>query len=219
MKKLCLFFLVFMNFVFVAYSQKGEAIYTISDNTISVKSQFLDSFYLGGMNNVTPYVLKKSEIIIPSSSSYGEISLQLLKFKNEENEPADFNVIEILKNGTKMLSLVDSNGFKKISSYVKSQSGFYTFITLTNDTYAFIFNGCIYASQPSLVTIILIHKGQPKLVYNKPMIITALTTQTGSLSMNLQANTCEYPNFNSTSPTEQPDMHSIWWDGSVLKYR
>jgi hypothetical protein len=200
-----------------AYGQTGEAIYSISGNNIVTKSKFIDPFFVDNSTTLTPYVLKTTTTLIPSSS-YGSFSLKLLKFNGYESEPGICNVVQIFKNGTQVLQLLSSNGFRNMSSYINTETGEYTFVNLATDTYALVFNEWIYASQPSMVSIILFYKGQATLVYNKPMFINSLTKQTGILSMVLQADTSEYVD-SDTVPVNPPDLHTLWWDGSVLRFQ
>jgi len=215
MRKLVLFLGISLFHIFI-YGQTGEAIYSLSGNDINVANKFVDAFFIEKGNAVvlTPYVLKQTETVI-ASSSYGSFSLKRYKFNGYEHEPG-YNVIELLKDGVSILELKSSNGFEPISSYVKSEVGFYSLITLASNTYALIFNEYIYESSPYMVSIVLIRNGQAKLVYNKRMYINSISKQSGSFSMQLQANTVEYIGNN---PINQAELHTVWWDGSTLRYQ
>jgi len=220
MKKSVLFLTICLLCSICTFGQTGEVIYSISGNDIVTKSKFIDSFYIDNSTSLTPYVHKETVTLIPSCS-YGVFTLRLSKFNGYEGEPGICNVIEILRNGTQILQLANSNGFAKISSYINTESNDYVFVALSNDTYALIFTEWIYSSQPSMTTIILIHKEQAKLVYNKPMFINSITHQTGLLNMILQSNTSEYVGDSAGNSilTTSPDIHTLWWDGSVLKFQ
>jgi len=218
MKQTVLFIVICLVYSIGAFGQTGEAIYSISGNTIVTKSTFIDTFFVDHSEILTPYVHKKTETIIPSSA-YGVFSLRLSTFNGYEDEAGMCNVIEILRDGMRILQLTNSNGFESISSYVKTEKGDYTLVSLSTNTYALIFNEWIYASQPSMVSIILIRNGEVKLVYNKPMFINSLTKQAGSLSMTLQSNTSEYLDYDKDpKPVDPPELHTLWWDGSVLRF-
>jgi hypothetical protein len=206
-----------MAFYSCAYAQNGEAIYDIGRNTIITKSKFIDNFFVESSSNLTPYVLKKTVTIIPSSA-YGSFSLDFLKFKGYESEPGICNVVRVKKNGSPVLSLESSNGFAAISSYVNSESGDYSIVQVSSDTYVLIFNEWIYASQPSMVSIVLIRNGTAKLVFNKPAFINSIVKSNGSLSITLQSNTVEYIGDNNT-PTTNAIIHTVMWDGEILKYQ
>ncbi|MGV8091759.1 MAG: hypothetical protein AB2L24_07840 [Mangrovibacterium sp.] len=199
------------------YAQNSEAIYTVSGNTIITKSKFIDSFYLENSSNLTPYVSRKTETIIPSSS-YGSFSLEFLKFNGYESEPGICNVIRIKKNDIQILNLESSNGFGAISSYVDSENADFSLVQVASNTYVLIFNEWIYASQPSMISIVLIRNGQVGLVFNKPGFVNSISKSNGNLNISLQSNTVEYRGDNNTPPANA-DTHSIWWDGNVLKFQ
>lgn len=216
MKKTVLFSIIAAVYM-CAFAQTEEAIYSISGSSIVTKSKFIDPFVVDNSTVLTPYILKETATLIPSSI-YGSFSLRLSKFNGYEGEPGFCNVIDVLKNETLALRLTNSSGFAKISSYVFGESGDYTFKNLAADTYILIFNEWIYASQPSMVTVILIRQGEVALVYNKPMFIYSMMQKDGDFSMVLQANTCEIVG-DSTVPENAPDKHTLWWDGSVLRFK
>lgn len=195
----------------------GEDIYTISENNIITKNKYIDSFYLDNTEILTPYIIKQ-ESTLHNSIQYGSLSLKLYKFNGYESEPGFCNVIEILRDGTQILCLKNSNGFKSISSIIPSETGLYSSIFLAENTYALVFNEWIYASQPAMVSIILLRNGQASLVYNKPMFINSITKQSGNFNMVLQSNTVEYEGLENPTPTTTPILHTIYWDGHILKF-
>jgi hypothetical protein len=140
----------------------------------------------------------------------------MYRFNGYEGEPGECNVIEVLRNGAKVLELKNSLNFENLSSRVKSESGFYGFITLSTNTYALIFTEPIFASQPPMVSIVLIRNGQVKLVYNKKMYIKSIS-RSGRFSMQLQANTVEY--INEYTPANTAELHTLWWDGATLRFQ
>lgn len=140
--------------------------------------------------------------------------MKLHKFNGYENEPGMCNRIELFKNGIYFLSLQSSNGFEPISSYVSTETGNFTLVALDAHNYALIFTEYIYANDPSMVSIILINKGHAMLVYNKRMVINSITKQTGSFNMELQSNIIE-----ENDQTVTPDVHNLWWDGSIIRFK
>ena len=218
MKRIVLLSICLLNACFV-FGQAGEAVYTLSGSNIIVKSKFVDTFYVKQNVVLTPYTLKKTETVL-ASSPYGSFSLKLYKFNGYEGYPGVCNVIEVLKNGVKVLELKNSLGFENLSSYVETESGFYGLVTLSTNTYALIFNEYIYASSPSMTSVVLIRNGQAKLVYNKEMYINSISKQSGSFSMQLQANTVEYVNPNTPdTPANEAELHTLWWDGATLRFQ
>lgn len=211
------YFLLFvMAFYSYAYAQNGEGIYETNGNAIITKNKYIDTFFVESTSNLTPYVFKKTVTIIPTST-YGTFSLDFLMFNGYEYEPGYANVIRLSKDGSVVLSLENSNGFSSISSYVNSESGDYSIVQVAPDTYFLIFMEWIYASQPSMVSIVLIRNGEARLVFNKPAFIDSIIKSTGSLNITLQLNTVEY--IEDNTPTNTPIIHNIIWDGGVLKYQ
>jgi len=210
MRKLILFITISL-FCVCAFGQTGEEIF---DANFNVKSKFIDAYYIEPNVVLTPYILQKSNAVFTSNS--GSFSVNYYKFKGSEYDPG-YNVIEILKNGTSVLQLKSSDGFESISSYVTGETGFYAYSSLDANTVALIFNGYIFASCPSMVSIVIIRNGTAKLVYNKPMFINSITyNKSYGFTMELQSNTVEYIN---NKPINQPALHKVWFEGSTLSYQ
>lgn len=209
MKKI-VFFIIISLFPVCMFGQTGEEIF---DANFNVKNTFIDTFFIEKNVVLTPYVFQSSKPLF--TNNWGSFSLNLYKFNGYEHEPG-YNVIDILKNGASILSLKSSNGFEAISSYVKSETGFCAVSFLDANTVALIFNEYIYESSPYMASIVIIRDVVAKLVYNKPMYINSIQ-YSPNFSMELQANTIEYTDSNT--PINQPELHTVWWDGSTLRYK
>lgn len=212
---------VLMVFSMALFGQNGEALYALSGDEVVPNRQFIDANFVDSSSSLTPYVLRRVDTLFTSDLDGNVYQLRQLKFKGYDAEPGLCNVIDILRDGSSIFKMENSNGYASISSYVPSETGDYTFVKLGADTHILIFNEWIYASQPSMVSIIVLHKNCAKLVYSKPMFIRSISKLAGlSLTIQLQSYTVESGGSKS-SPVEldTPEIHSIWWDGSVLRYQ
>ncbi len=215
MKKLIATIFLISSISSVARAKTNEPIYTFADDTIVIKQKFIDGYYLGDLTETTPYVLTRTEEVrLPDSS--GKSDLRLLKYRNDEDEWIEFNVIELVRNGVTTLQLQNTNGWGELSPSL-NLSGNYIRIELTNNTIALIFEEYIYASQPSNISIIIITENEAKLIYNKPMFINSVNITGNSFSMELQSNTVEYK-ANGT-PYDAPITHKIWLQNNVLWFK
>jgi len=212
--------MVIVSFVDI-YGQTGEALYSLSGDEIIPKPQFISANFIDSSSPLIPYVLRKADTLITVNSYGSAYQLKLFKFNGYDAEPGFCNIIDIQRDGSSVFKMENSNGYASISSYVPSETGDYTFVSLGAETHILIFIEWIYSSQPSMVSIIVLHKNCTKLVYNKPMFIKSISKQTGlSLTIQLQSNTVEYGGtINNPVELDTPNYHSIWWDGSVLRYQ
>ena len=197
------------------YSQTGTPIYTFSDiDVISPKSSFVEPFYVHNNGvGTTPYTLKKTYSLTGMNAAYGQFSVRISKYKGYEDEPGIGNVIQLYRDNTCILTLSGSNGFTSLSSYVNGVTGDFLFKKLTDDLYILVFTEWIYASQPPMISMVLIYKNQAKLMFNKEMIINSIKLT--PFEMELQANTVEYVN---NLPTDEAILCRIWWNGYDLRF-
>jgi hypothetical protein len=216
MRKITLIFVLITISVCCTIGQTATSIYSITNDNIIVHPSFVDNYYIDESSTLVPYTYKKTTIIIPNSS-YGTFSLKFSKFNGYEDEPGFGNVIDVLKNGTVVLQLRSSMGFTQIPGPAYEGQDF-VLVNLSSDTYAIIFREWIYENEPSMVSVVLVYKGNSKLVYNKPMFIKSITKQTGSFNMVLQSNSVEYEGLENPTPSTTPILHTIFWDGSTLKF-
>lgn len=200
---------------FCSYGQIRESLYLFLGNEINVKSKFLDVNYVDRSTSLEPYIFKKIDTLFVSNQ-YGFFKLKLSKFNGYDDEPGMCNVIEIIRNNTTILKLENSKGYADISSYVSSENRSYSFLTLGENMHLLIFNEWIYASQPSIVSLILIYNDKAKLIYNKPMFINSIYKTNGvGLAITLQSNTVEYGGtIDNPVMMNTPNLHYITWNWS-----
>ena len=216
MKKI-FYVIVFLVACFYSHGQTGEAIYSIISEEIVEKPKFIDSNPIDNSSSVEPYIPYRHDYV---STNYGLFRVKLSKYNGYNDEPG-FNVVEIQRNNFTIFKLENSNGYTNLSSYVPSEHLHFSWVRLSPVTCVLIFNECIFASQPSMVSVVVIHKNEAKLVFNKPMFINSITKGADNyfLNITLQSNTVEYGGTpESPVALGTPLLHTIWWDGGVLRY-
>lgn len=189
-------------------------IYNLTESSIQSQDKYIDSYYVGDISGTTPYVLTSS--FAPSWTTYGNYIFNFYKYANWENEPAAFEVMEILKNGSTVLKIQNSLGFSNLAKFLDIEDNFIC-TSLAEDTYLLLLMEQVYASQPSNISIILFYKNDVKLIYNKPMFINSVNTNNGKFEMELQSNTVEWLGVNQ--PANNADLHKIWSDGKYLYFK
>jgi hypothetical protein len=127
-------------------------------------------------------------------------------------------------NNTLKLTLASSNGFSALANGTVENYNTNCFVKkLNSNIFILVFNEWTYASQPPMVSVILVLNGQMTLIYNKPMYINSIQetdsvfSNSATFNMTLQPNTVEW--IDSTSATNSADLHQIWWNGSLLMYQ
>lgn len=171
-----------------------EPVFSVSDNNIIIKKKFVEKFMNEKWTDITPYVPVKN---IPVSAGTCKYSVQLMKYKNWENEPGDYNVIKIRnenENKTILFRTYDEGWdyFYTAKDYKKSQDVPFKEIVFGLKDKVLVFTGVTIMSQPPFITIVLIHNGKATLVYNKPSYINEIKKNGNNIIFDLQLNTVEY---------------------------
>ena len=109
--------------------------------------------------------------------------------------------------------MIQTDGWDKFDPDYSPTSDYYKLVRLDDSTYALLFVGFNYASEPGLLTIVILRGGQATLVYNKGRHITSLTEnplKIHTISQFLEA----VPESTHASLYEV-----IYQDGNLLKWR
>jgi hypothetical protein len=192
---------------------------------VETKSKFIEPFFVEPNVELTPYVLKHT--LVPVVTVNNRYFLKFYKFKGYENEPG-YNVVEIEREfyigqnrsimKLTLLQLQTSNGFAGLSQNQDSDiSSCFRVVKLADETYAVILKEWTYASQPPMVSIILIRQGYVSLVFNMPNFIESIISDSGQFDITLCSNTVEYGD--NGQPLQDADRHHITWDGVYLRYQ
>ncbi|WP_302434255.1 hypothetical protein [uncultured Prevotella sp.] len=132
-----------------------------------------------------------------------------LRYKGWDNDPGDFNVIEISYGKDTLFTLKYDDGWDNMSTdYGSYTSKFCGIEKLGNNTFAAIFKGVDIMSQPPYLTIVVMKGGKASLVFNKPMIINSIKTNSdGTKTFDLQENTVEW--IDENTPANSPITHTM----------
>lgn len=190
--------------------------YSETGSVITNKS-FINPLWKGDFTNLTPYIVKK-EIQITSLTGW-EYGVKLSKYNGWENEPEDFDVIEIEAGGNQILCLSNDNGwdyFYTTDNYIKDADNPIKAINLSTDCIAVVLTGITIMSQPPLITIIILKNEESKLVYNRPAEITAIKVQNGETIFDLQLNTVEYDG--NGNPYNAPELATLTFKNGMIYY-
>lgn len=192
------------SFVMLAVSQT-DSIYSIVNNEIVTKSQYVDSFYSKVYNNITPFTFKASKSVTIGQDVY---DINMMRYKGWGIDGGSFEVVEVKDdNGKTLLQLQNSEAWENIDSKLRV-FGYYYFIPIKIDatSTALIFVGFIRASQPSFVTIVVLRNKKATLVYNKQLFIASIKSGTIYLS-------------DDAGENDVVHNYRIWVEGGVLKFR
>ena len=209
---------------FSIYAQEGEAIYSYDGDNIVTKSKFIGPpTFPDDYENVTPYVLKNSNLI--ESKSYDPSYLywvKMYKYKGWEDEAGFCNVIDIVYDKKTLLQVRDPGGWENIIERLRKTTGInsserYMFCPITKTAMALFFVGHSYQNDPSMLTIIVIDKEKAELVFNKPMHPMELNQTNTEFSLIVRSNSPEL-NLDMT-PVTPYIKHKIWLENGVLRFK
>ena len=209
---------------FSIYAQEGEAIYSYDGDNIVTKSKFIGPpTFPDDYENVTPYVLKNSNLI--ESKSYDPSYLywvKMYKYKGFENDPGFCNVIDIVYDKKTLLQVRDPGGWGYIREKFRKYTGMnrsncYMFCPITKTAMALFFVGHSYQNDPSMLTIIVIDKEKAEVVFNKPMHPMELNQTNTEFSLIGHSNNPEL-NLDMT-PVTPYIKHKIWLENGVLRFK
>lgn len=132
-----------------------------------------------------------------------------LKYKDWEDELGDFNVIQIMKNGSPIFSINIDDGWdfldKQIWSSVTSSLCYSE--KISENTFVLFFVGPHEASQPTLLTIIAIQNDIAQLVHNHRYFVEKVEKINGITTMTLCENTVEW--YNDNQPANEAIIRTM----------
>ena len=143
----------------------------------------------------------------------GSYAVKLYRYKNSENDGGYFSIVEIDCGSKQVLRMIQTGGWDKFDPDYSPTSDYYKLVRLDDSTYALLFVGFNYASEPGLLTIVILRGGQATRVYNKDRYITSLTENP------LKIHTIsQFPEAVPES-THASLYEVIYQDGNLLKWR
>lgn len=179
---------------------------TINDNLTGINKDLIS------VNDGSTTINKKAVSSLDLNKPIASLPLYTvngLRYKGWDNESGDFNVIEILFGNDTLLTLKYADGWDNMSTdYGSYTSKFCGIEKLGNNTFAAIFKGVDIMSQPPYLTIVVMKGGKASLVFNKPMIINSIKTNSdGTKTFDLQENTVEW--IDENTPANSPITHTM----------
>lgn len=173
------------------YGQKQVFTYSANGSIIS-SSEFIKSLDNEYIDGTTPYILKHSDAVSTPSGLNYTIKYQL--YNDWDNDPGDFTVIEIYESNKLIYSLKNNEGWvyfpKKQANTTSTQCGYIA--NLNDNAIALIVQGTTLASQPPLLTIIIIKNDKAYLVYNEEGNIEDIQKTNSATTIKLLTNTVEW---------------------------
>ena len=211
---------VYVMAIIFALNMSAQTIVYDSTNAGVVNSSFIDSFYNEEWQDVEPYVLKKTTTAF-SNQGKEKYDIRLFKFKNWEEEPGDFNVIQISSKLQPAFVQMDGDGwnyFYTEKDTADSSLPFYT-IEMENGCTFVLFSGITIDSTPPFLTVYALKDGKATLVFNKHAYINDLVALNGIVDFHLQMNTLEYETLESTAPVKPADIHHLIFENGRISYK
>ena len=197
------------------FAQTGTQIYSINNGVVSNIEQFIEKQQIS--IDSLEYSLNNPILVSTYTSTY---TIKTGRFSGWENEPGDFDVIEISKNGQQKFIYKSCDGIAKFnnsknlytSSFNRySSNGYFIEVPMTTDSKALIFLGQHYGTDLARLIIFILTDSDVKLVYNKKMAITDINSTNGNFSMSLVSNIVE-----EGDGTES--KHTIYQQNGVLYF-
>ena len=172
-------------------------------------SAFIDPFFWKDQR--TPYEQIYSETL-PVQGFAKPYTIRLYNYENSEYDPGYFCIIEIEYGGRPCLRLAQSNAWDKFVIDYEYTDQYYRLVDLGQRTYALLFTGYHYASDPEQLTIVILREGEATLVFNRQRHITQWGDK-ASFEMTTMTRLPQDPPIKSSAP----EYERIWQEGDILK--
>ena len=191
-----------------------ENIFSYSGDSIATNSNYIDPFYWIYEHDPTYAV---ADYNLTSQNGQYNYQIKLSNYIGTEGDGGYFRVIDILHNNQNILSLKQSNGWDKVirgwEPYRTTE--YYIASPLSPEATAVVFVGYPYNSEPELMTIVILYKGQAKLVLNKNYALSQIVKTDSEFALMIKKTVQEW--MTPTIPYNYPPTFKIWKEGSVLK--
>lgn len=222
MKKLCL---ILISLVSIHVSAQSPLFSVNADGRIvNTQARFIDP--QDPHVNTLSYRLGTPISVTAGGTTW---TIKTGRYVGWENDPGDFDVIEVSKGGTNTLLYKSYLGIMKIIDapdqwYASemapySRNGYFIETSLSSTSKALIFLGQNYGSDLSQLIIIVLTEMEAELVFNKPMAITRINNATDNFSLTLESKIVEVVDSDGTPTNEKSPVHTIYQQGSILYFR
>ncbi len=222
MKKICLFLISLVSI----HVSAQTALFSINTNGLisNTQARFIDP--QDPSVNTLSYSLGSAVSVTAGGSAW---TIKTGRYKGWENEPGDFDVIEISKGGTRKLLYKSYLGIMKIidapNQWYASQmapysrNGYFIETSLSSTSKALFFLGQNYGSDLSQLIIIVMTGNDVKVVFNRPMAIENINNTANNFSLTLESEIVEVVDSDGTPTNEKSPTHTIYQQGQILYFR
>lgn len=193
------------------YSQSGHRVFSYDgEGRVVPDSSYIDPFDNGHFAGIKPYVLKSSDTV-DAGRAY---VVNCYKYNGWENEPGDFNVVEMTCGGDTVLTLDNSDAWVPFMRELgeDGQCPYYV-LPLGRGATALFFKGYTYES-PSPLTVVVLKDGHASLVFNKRMVVNEIDDEHKMFFM--QEDFTEY--VSDDGPATMPARHFLWIKDGMLYF-
>ncbi len=198
-------------------TQTNEAIFKYDNGEIVTKPEYINPFYFE-YQDVKSYPVESFTIF--SKNNEHSYSVKLSNYQGTEGDGGYYRSIDVEYKNKNILSLKQSDGWDKLQKHVRplASNDYFLALPLTDSSTALVFVGYPYNSQPELLTIVILNKGEATLVFNKEIMIRSIKYDKANLSfvMNLQDYPVEY--LDVDTPCYTPKFFKILLGKGILKF-
>jgi hypothetical protein len=192
-------------------------IYSVQNNSIIVKSEFISRMNNVYCSEITPYTTVDS-VYFQSLDAQDGYLVTMYRYKGWDGEAGDFQAIDIKRNSKSIFKLDNQDGWVTQPSLLCPSNNVLSYVEhLDSSTVLLYFTGYAYNSNPGFLTLIILKEGQAYMVFNKEYAVNQIEKTDGRLTINLSDRYEEYVET-SAVPVNNPSKYKITWENGVLNF-
>lgn len=175
------------NTKFVTQFKKGQNIPVNMDYVEPFDTDVPEEF-----QHLEPTLLKDSMVI--NTRSGDTYLIKALTFSDWDIKSGDFHCVEIYRNGKKIYEMRRMQGWDYLSKHLSSGRKEFTFcrpFNVVDDTVVLLFQGTPFMDQSFQLPIVVLKKGEARLVFNKPYKVLGLSYGTSTEALYFLSKTIE----------------------------
>jgi len=192
-------------------------IYTVQNNSIIVKSEFISQMNNAYYSGITPYTTVAS-VYFQSLDAQSSYLVTMYRYNGWDGEGGDFQSIDIKRNNESVFQLDNQDGWVTQPSSLCPSNNVLSYIEhLDNSTVLLYLVGYPYNSNPGFLTLIILKEGHADVVFNKEYAVTLIEKLNGKFTIYLSDGYEEYIDDTAT-PVNNPSKYKITWENGVLNF-
>ena len=192
-------------------------IYSVQNNSIIVKSEFISRMNNVYCSEITPYTTVDS-VYFQSLDAQDGYLVTMCRYKGWDGEAGDFQAIDIKRNSKSIFKLDNQDGWVTQPSLLCPSNNVLSYVEhLDSSTVLLYLVGYAYNSNPGFLTLIILKEGQAYIIFNKEYAVNQIEKTDGRLTINLSDRYEEYAETSAT-PVNNPSKHKITWENGVLNF-